>query len=315
MKKICLLLLLVPAVGSTLFAAKAKPAAAAPAAAEVAAAPVVDEKDKDKNKIPKKSAFRLQIGFVTGVQAGPIGSNGLIQKDVDSMTSAVNAANLSAASGSPPAAVTNMSAVTYAVPLGVSLQTVLFDFFRIRLQATYDIPIPTTNEYTDTSSGATKTFRSDIRVSQLQVPLLFMFDIPVGRENNIYLGGGPTLYWGTIEKTINETNKTTGTSLNDTDKIQGFAYGPTFIIGIQRRLTPYVSVSADFLYQMGARGGFQDKYQNDSSSNNPTGFSDLNGNSGSEKNATDGSFNTGTPKIMNYEGVRFLLSLNLHLDI
>ena len=174
---------------------------------------------------------------------------------------------------------------------------------------------PKARTTTDTSSGATKTFRSDIRVSQLQVPLLFMFDIPVGRENNIYLGGGPTLYWGTIEKTINETNKTTGVSLNDTDKIQGFAYGPTFIIGIQRRLTPYVSVSADFLYQMGARGGFQDKHQNDSSNNNPTGFSDLNGNSGSEKNATDGSFNTGTPKIMNYEGVRFLLSLNLHLDL
>ncbi|MBX3723673.1 MAG: hypothetical protein KF713_17640 [Turneriella sp.] len=312
MKKIYLILLAVPLVSGAFFTASAKPA---PAIAPAPAAVVPPVDDKDKNKIPKKSAFRLQIGFVTGVQAGPIGSNSLIQKDVDSMTSAVNAANLSAASGSPPAAVTNMSAVTYAVPLGISLQTVLFDFFRIRLQATYDIPIPTTNEYTDTSSGATKTFRSDIRVSQLQVPLLFMFDIPVGRENNIYLGGGPTLYWGTIEKTINETNKTTGVSLSDTDKIQGFAYGPTFIIGIQRRLTPYVSVSADFLYQMGARGGFQDKHQNDSSNNNPTGFSDLNGNSGSEKNATDGSFNTGTPKIMNYEGVRFLLSLNLHLDL
>lgn len=296
MKKIYLLLLVTTYASASLFAARAKAAPAAPAIAE-APAPVLDEKDKDKNKIPKKSAFRLQIGFVTGVQAGPIGSNSLIQKDVDSMTSAVNAANLSAGSGSPPAAVTNMSAVTYAVPLGVSLQTVLFDFFRIRLQATYDIPIPTTNEYTDTSSGATKTFRSDIRVSQLQVPLLFMFDIPVGRENNIYLGGGPTLYWGTIEKTINETNQTNGTSLNDTDRIQGFSYGPTFIIGIQRRLTPYVSLSADFLYQMGARGGFQDKHQNNSTGNNPTGFSDLNGNSGDEKNATDGSFNTGTPKI------------------
>lgn len=313
MKKIYLSLLLAAFASASLFAAKAP--APAPKTAEAAAPAAIDEKDKEKNKIPKKSAFRIQIGFVTGVQAGPIGSNSLIQKDVDSMTSAVNAANLSAGSGSPPAAVTNMSAVTYAVPLGLSLQTVLFDFFRIRLQATYDIPIPTSNEYTDTSSGATKTFKSDIRVSQLQVPLLFMFDIPVGRENNIYLGGGPTLYWGTIEKTINETNKTTGVTLSDTDRIQGFAYGPTFIIGIQRRLSPYVSLSADFLYQMGARGGFQDKHQNNSTGNNPTGFSDLNGNSGDEKNTTDGSFNTGTPKIMNYEGVRFLVSLNLHLDL
>ncbi|MBL8034141.1 MAG: hypothetical protein JNJ69_10590 [Leptospiraceae bacterium] len=311
MKTIYLTLLVVLFTGSTLSAAKAK---AAPAAAQAAAPVAPAAEEKEKEKIPKKSAFRLQIGFVTGVQAGPIGSNSLIQKDVDSMTSAVNAANLAAPSGSPPAAVTNMSAVTYAVPLGLSLQTVLFDFFRIRVHATYDIPIPTVNEYTDTSSGATKTFRSDIRVSQLQVPLLFMFDIPVGRENNIYLGGGPTLYWGTIEKTISETNKNTGVSLNDTDRLQGFAYGPTFIIGIQRRLSPAVSLSADFLYQMGARGGFKDKHENDASNNNPTGFSDLNGNSGSEKNASDGKFNDGTPKIMNYEGVRFLLSLNLHLD-
>jgi hypothetical protein len=265
----------------------------------------------------KKSKFRLQLGFVTGVQAGPIGSNSLIQKDVDSMTNAVNTANLSAPNSSPVAAVQNMSAVTYAVPLGLSVQTVFFDFFRIRLNATYDIAIPTVNEYTDKSSGATKTFRSDIRVSQIQAPLLFMFDIPVGEANNIYLGGGPTLYWGTIQKTVSVADSSTGITQNDTDKIQGFAYGPTFIIGIQRRITPLISVSADILYQMGARGGFTDKHGNDETNNNPTGsggFSDLTGNGGSEKRA-DGSFNDGSPKIMSYEGVRFLASVNIHLDI
>jgi hypothetical protein len=262
----------------------------------------------------KKSKFRLQLGFVTGIQAGPIASNTLIQSDVNTMTNAVNTANLSASNSSPVAAVQTMSAVTYAVPLGLSIQTVFFDFFRIRLNATYDIAIPTVNEYTDKSSGATKTFRSDIRVSQLQVPLLFMFDIPVGDANNIYLGGGPTLYYGSIQKTVSESNATTGATLNDTDKIQGFAYGPSFIIGIQRRITPLISVSADILYQMGARGGFTDQHGNDDTNNNPTGFSDLTGNSGTEKRA-DGSFNSGSPKIMSYEGVRFLASINMHLDI
>lgn len=306
MKKLHLLLTL--GLLPSLALHSAKPTPAAPAVA----VPVADQ-SQSESKI-KKSAFRIQLGFVTGIQAGPIGSNALIQKDVDSMTSAVNTANLSAASGSPPAAVQNMSAVTYAIPVGLSLQTVFYDFFRVRLNATYDVAIPTINEYTDKSSGATKTFRSDIRVSQVQVPLLFMFDIPVGPENTIYLGGGPTLYWGNIQKTISETNATTGVTLNDTDLIQGFAYGPTFIIGVQRRLSPLVSVSADLLYQSGARGGFTDKHGNDETNNNPTGFGDLSNNAGTEKRA-DGSFNDGTPKIMNYEGVRFLFSVNLHLDI
>lgn len=287
-------------------------AAPAKAAAPAPAMPATEAPAAESNI--KKSAFRIQLGVVTGVQAGPIGSNGLIQKDVTSMTNAVSAANAAAASGQTPAAVTNMSAVTYAVPVGLSLQSVFFDFFRVRLQATYDFAIPTTNEYTDKSSGVSKTFKSDLRVSQLQVPLLFMFDIPVGKENNIYLGGGPTLYYGMIQKTISEYDDSTKITKNDTDIIQGFAYGPTFIIGIQRRITPLVSVSADFLYQMGARGGFLDKHGNDETNNNPSGFSDLNNNSGSEKRA-DGSFNSGTPQIMNYEGVRFLVSVNFHLDV
>lgn len=229
------------------------------------------------------------------------------------MTVAMNAANAGSLS-SPPAAATTTSAVTYAVPLGLSIQTVLFDFFRIRLQATYDIAIPTANEYVNKASGFARTYRSDIRVSQLQVPLLFMFDIPVGRENNIYLGGGPTLYWGTIEKTVTDFNPNTNITQRDTDKIQGFAFGPTFIIGIQRRVTPLISVSADFLYQSGAQGGFQDKTQNDATNNTPGSFGDLTGNSGDEKNG-DGSFNKGSPQIMNYEGMRFLVSVNLHFDL
>lgn len=295
---------------------RAKPAPApAPAAVaeETAAAPAATG-----SKI-KDSKFRIQIGLMSGLQTNPIQSNQYIQADVTAMNTSVNSINQGASATSPQASINNQSAVVYAVPVGFSLQTVFFDFIRIRTHVTYDFPITMTNQYTDKSSGRDISYTSDLRVTQIQAPLLFMFDIPVSKENTIYIGGGPTLYWGRIEKSIREEGAASGAAAaygkSDLDRIEGLAYGPTFIIGIQRRMGTLVSLHADILFQSGARGGFTDKLQNGTSDNNPGGFSDLTGNSGSEKFASDGSFNSGSPKIMNFEGIRFLFGLNIHLDL
>lgn len=299
--------------GSALMAKPApKPAAAAPAAAEEAL-----KNEKSESKI-KDSKFRFQIGLMTGVQTNPIQSNQYVQDDVTTMNTTVNAIN--ATSASPQAQIQTQSAVVYAVPVGLSIQTVFFDFLRIRLHGTYDFPLTISNQYTDKSAGFEKIYTSDLRVTQIQAPLLFMFDIPISKENTLYIGGGPTIYWGRIEKSVNEAGAATGTTAaytkNDIDRIEGLAYGPTFIIGMQRRIGSLFSVHVDLLYQSGARGGFVDKLQNGgltSSTDKPGGFSDLNNNPGDEKK-TDGSYNQGSPKIMNFEGIRLLFGLNMHVD-
>ncbi len=255
---------------------------------------------------------------MTGVQTNPIQSNQYVQDDVTTMNTTVNAIN--STSSSPQAQIQAQSAVVYAVPAGLSIQTVFFDFLRIRIHGTYDFPIAISNQYNDKSAGFEKIYTSDLRVTQVQVPLLFMFDIPISKENTLYIGGGPTLYWGRIEKSVNEAGAASSTTAaytkNDVDRIEGLAYGPTFIIGMQRRIGSRFSVHVDLLYQSGARGGFVDKLQNtglSSSTDKPGGFSDLSNNPGDEKK-TDGSYNQGAPKIMNFEGIRLLFGLNLHVD-
>lgn len=296
------------------FAQKAKPAPQ-PAVAAKPAAPATTSESSDEPLVSKvkDSKFRLQIGLMTGLQSNPIQSNSIVQGDVSTMTTSVNAINQGAASSSPQATINNQSAVVFAVPAGFSLQAIFFDFIRIRTHVTYDAPITYLNQFSDKSSGVEKKYSSEVRVSQIQAPLLFMFDIPISKENTLYIGGGPTLYWGRIEKGIREDSSLGGKS--DLDRYEGFAYGPTFIIGVQRRMGSMFSLHADILYQSGAKGGFVDKLQNGTTDNTPGGFSDLSGNSGSEKFTSDGSFNSGAPKIMNFEGIRFLVGLNIHLDL
>ncbi len=266
----------------------------------------------------KSSAFRIQIGVTTGVQTNPIGTDAIIQDDVTKMSGAVNAANaaLSSSSADPVATVDNVAATIYAIPVGFNVQTVILDFLRIRLGATYDIPLTTVNQYTDKSSGATDIRKSEITVTQIQVPLLFMFDVPLGDANTIYFGGGPTAYWGSINKKVTHQVGATGVTNVDEDKIEGLAFGPSFIIGIQRRFGSMLSISGDILFQSGARGGFRDKTQNAESNNDISAgtFGDLNGNSGVEKLA-NGKFNPGSSRIMNYDGIRLLVSANFHLDL
>lgn len=305
--------------GSFVFAQRGKGKAPAPAPAAAAATAEESTTPAATGSKIKDSKFRIQIGVMTGLQTNPIQSNQYIQGDVTAMNTSVNSINQGASATSPQASINNQSAVVYAVPVGLSLQTVFFDFIRIRTHVTYDFPITMTNQYTDKSSGRDISYTSDLRVTQIQAPLLFMFDIPISKENTIYIGGGPTLYWGRIEKSIREEGAASGTAAaygkSDLDRIEGLAYGPTFIIGVQRRIGTLFSLHADILYQSGARGGFVDKLQNGTTDNNPGGFSDLSGNSGSEKFASDGSFNAGSPKIMNFEGIRFLFGLNIHIDL
>jgi hypothetical protein len=273
--------------------------------------------EKNESKI-KDSKFRFQIGLMTGVQTNPIQSNQYVQDDVTTMNTTVNAIN--STSSSPQAQIQTQSAVVYAVPVGLSIQTVFFDFLRVRLHGTYDFPITMTNQYSDKSGGLEKVYTSELRVTQIQAPLLFMFDIPISKENTLYIGGGPTIYWGRIEKSVSEAGAASSTTAaytkSDLDRIEGLAYGPTFIIGMQRRIGTLFSVHVDLLYQSGARGGFVDKLQNiglSSSTDKPGGFSDLSNNPGDEKK-TDGSYNQGSPKIMNFEGIRLLFGLNMHVD-
>jgi len=306
---------LISGLVTPVFAQKGKVAAPAP----VIAAPAAPTDSSDADSKIKKSAFRIQIGLLTGVQTNPIQSNAYLQNDVTTMNTSVNAINQSATTTAPLASISNQAAVQYAVPAGISIQTIFFDFLRVRIHGTYDAPITLANQYSSTASGRSVAYSSELRVTQIQVPVLFMFDIPISKENTIYLGGGPTVYWGRIEKGISETGAASGTaaaySKTDLDRIEGLAYGPTFIIGIQRRMGTLFSLNADLLFQSGARGGFVDKLQNSTSANDPGGFSDLSGNSAAEKYTTNGAFNDGSPRIMNFEGIRFLVGLNIHLDL
>ena len=81
------------------------------------------------------------------------------------------------------------------------------------------------------------------------------------------------------------------------------------MIGIQRSIDERLSFSANLMFQSGARAGFVDTVQNGSSNNNPGSFGDLSGDAGSEVYA-DGSFNPGAPRILGFEGLRYIASVN-----
>lgn len=262
----------------------------------------------------KKPSFildRLQIGFTIGAQINPINSGDILTQDVKTMTEAVAQANQNSSSTNPPATVSKLDSSIFAAPVGLTWQTIFFDFLRVRLGLTYDLSTTAINQYTDKSSEATITYSSELKMNQVQFPLLVMFDIPVSDKNTIYLGLGVTTFFSTIEKTITEAR--TDLTLVDTDKISGLAFGPTFIIGVQRKIMSLISISADLIFQQGAKGGFVDELQNSSTNNNPEGFSDLTNNKDAEL-YNNGNFNTGTPQVMNYEGLRFLVSVNFHLN-
>ena len=264
----------------------------------------------------KKSSFRLlhrlQVGLALGAQYNPINSSDILTQDVKAMTKAVAQANQNSLNTNPPAVVSKLDSNIFAVPVGLILQAIFFDFLRIRSGLTYDFSTAAINEYTDKSSEANITYSSELKVNQVQFPLLVMFDIPVSDKNTIYLGMGVTTFFSTIEKTITETR--TDSTRVDTDRISGLAFGPTFIIGVQRRIMPLISISADLIFQQGSKGGFVDEAHNLSTNNNPEGFSDLTNNKDAEL-YNNGSFNTGTPQIMNYEGLRFLVLVNFHLNL
>ena len=262
----------------------------------------------------KKSSFilhKLQVGLTLGVQISPINSGKILAQDVKAMTKAVAQANQNSSSTNLPAVVNKLDPNIFAIPVGLTWQTIFFDFLRVRLGFTYDFSTTAMNEYTDKSSEANITYRSELKVNQVQFPLLVMLDIPVSDQNTIYLGMGVTTFFSTIEKTITETR--TDSTHVDTDRINGLAFGPTFIIGVQRRIMSLISISADLIFQQGSKGGFIDKVQNSSTNNNPEGFSDLTENKDAEI-YNNGRFNTGTPQIMNYEDLRFLVSVNFHLS-
>lgn len=263
----------------------------------------------------KKSSFRLhrlQVGLALGAQINPINSSDILTQDVKAMTKAVAQANQNSLSTNPPAAVSKLDSNIFAVPVGLILQAIFFDFLRIRSGLTYDFSTAAINEYTDKSSEESITYSSKLKVNQVQFPLLVMFDIPVSDQNTIYLGVGVTTFFSSIEKTITETR--TDSTRVDTDRISGLTFGPTFIIGVQRRIMSLISISADLIFQQGSKGGFVDEAHNLSTNNNPEGFSDLTNNKDTEL-YNNGSFNTGTPQIMNYEGLRFLVSVNFHLNL
>lgn len=262
----------------------------------------------------KDSSFRFQAGLTLGVQANPISTDAIIQRDVQAMTTTVINTNKVSTSSTDPATVKQTSSAVYGIPVGLTVQTIFFDFMRLRFTGTYDFSVPAINQYSDKSSGREIVYTSEISVRQLQFPLLAMFDVPISDANTIYLGGGVTTFYGEVTKKITEERLGTNpATLVDEDRIAGWAFGPTFIIGIQRRFTENISISGDLLFQSGTRGGFVDKTRNAATDNNPSGFDDLSGVKGDEKRA-DGSFNDGTPRIMNYEGIRFLISANMHLD-
>ena len=265
-------------------------------------------------EIKKSSSIldRLQVGLTVGAQINPINSGDILTQDVKAMTKAVAQANQNSSSTNPPATVSRLDSNIFAAPVGLTWQTIFFDFLRVRLGLTYDLSTTATNEYTDKSSEANIIYRSELKVNQMQFPLLVMFDIPVSNKNTIYLGLGVTTFFSTIEKTITETR--TDSMHVDTDRISGLAFGPTFIIGVQRKIMSLISISADLIFQQGAKGGFVDEVQNASTNNNPEGFSDLTNNKDAEL-YNNGNFNTGTPQIMNYEGLRFLVSVNFHLNL
>ena len=265
-------------------------------------------------EIKKSSSIldRLQVGLTLGAQINPINSGDILTQDVKAMTKAVAQANQNSSSTNPPATVSKLDLNIFAAPVGLTWQTIFFDFLRVRLGLTYDLSTTAINEYTDKSSEANITYSSELKVNQVQFPLLVMFDIPVSDKNTIYLGLGVTTFFSTIEKTITETR--TDSTRVDTDRISGLAFGPTFIIGVQRRIMSLISISADLIFQQGAKGGFVDELQNSSTNNNPEGFSDLTNNKDAEL-YNNGSLNTGTPQIMNYEGLRFLVSVNFHLNL
>ena len=264
----------------------------------------------------KKSSFRLhtlQVGLALGAQVNPINSSDILTQDVKTMTKAVAQANQNSSSTNPPATVNKLDSNIFAVPVGLTWQTVFFDFLRVRLGFTYDFSTAAINEYTDKSSETNITYSSKLKVNQVQFPLLVMFDVPVSDKNTIYLGMGVTTFFGTIEKTITET-RTDSTHVVDTDRISGLAFGPTFIIGVQRRIMPLISISADLIFQQGSKGGLVDKAKNSPINNNPEGFSDLTNNKDAEL-YNNGRLNTGTQQIMNYEGLRFLVLVNFHLNL
>ena len=263
----------------------------------------------------KKSSFRLhrlQVGLTIGAQINPIDSGEILAQDIKTMTKAVAQANQNSSSTNLPATVSKLDPNIFAAPVGLILQAIFFDFLRVRSGLTYDFSTTAINEYTDKSSEANITYSSELKVNQVQFPLLVMFDIPVSDKNTIYLGMGVTTFFSTIEKTITETQ--TDSMRVDTDRISGLAFGPTFIIGVQRRIMPLISISADLIFQQASKGGFVDEAHNSSTNNNPEGFSDLTNNKGAELH-NNGSFNTGTPQIMNYEGLRFLILVNFHLNV
>lgn len=257
-----------------------------------------------------RHAFRIQIGLLTGFQINPMESRDLIRADVRSMTLAVNALNQS--SGNPnivkPAQVESIASELYSVPIGLSFETMFFDFLRVRLMATYDFAIPRENSFYDLSSGDKIVYASEIKVRQIQVPLLFMLNVPMG-INTLYMGAGPILYYGWLTKTVTEKNHGTNTTKVDVDEYKGIALGIAYMIGIQRSIDERLSFSANLMFQSGARAGFVDQTQNQSSNNSPGSFADLSGDSGSET-YSDGSFSPGAPRILGFEGLRYIASVN-----
>ena len=251
--------------------------------------------------------FRIQIGLFTGFQINPMETRDLVRSDVKAMTLAVNALNLSSTSQSlvKPAQVESISSELYAIPFGISFETMFFDFLRVRLMASYDLPIPRENSFYDLSIGDKILYTSEIQVRQIQVPLLFMLNVPMG-INSLY-GRRPHLFYGWLTKTVTEKNYGTNIAKTDVDEYRGIALGIAYMIGIQRSIGD-LSFSANLMFQSGARAGFVDTVQN-GSNNNPGGFGDLSGDAGSEVYA-DGSFNPGAPRILGFEGLRYIASVN-----
>lgn len=254
--------------------------------------------------------FRIQIGLFTGFQINPMETRDLVRADVKAMTLAVNALNLSSSSQNlvKPAQVESISSELYAIPFGISFETMFFDFLRVRLMASYDLPIPRENAFYDLSSGDKILYTSEIQVRQIQVPLLFMLNVPMG-INTLYMGAGPIFYYGWLTKTVTEKNYGTNVVKTDVDEYKGIALGIAYMIGIQRSIDERLSFSANLMFQSGARAGFVDTVQNQSSNNNPGSFGDLSGDAGSET-YSDGSFNPGAPRILGFEGLRYIASVN-----
>lgn len=257
-----------------------------------------------------RHSFRIQVGFLTGFQVNPMETRDIIRSDVRAMTLAVNAINLSSSNQNlvRPAQVEEISSELYAIPVGLSFETMFFDFLRIRLMGTYDFAIPRANSFYDLSSGDRIQYTSEIKVQQMQFPLLFMLNVPMG-INTLYMGVGPIVYYGWLTKTITEKNETTNTIKTDVDEYKGIGAGICYMIGIQRSINETLSFSANILFQTGARAGYVDQTQNSSTANNPGSFADLSGDSGAEA-YQDGSFNPGAPRILGFEGIRYIASVN-----